>query len=107
MSKTASLSTRASLLLRHNLTVATAIAFSLTFLAGGVAVLLGFVPPRHLMGIGEIDTGVIMLFVPLSALLLAILVEVARSIVKEGLQPARPARQVNPLAAWKPGHGEG
>ena len=40
------------------------------------------------------------------SLILAILVEVVRAILREGLQPPK-ARQANPLAAWKPGHGEG
>ena len=93
-------------LFRNALSAATAISFSLTFVAAGIALLLGIIPPRTITGAGDIDTAVVLLFVPLAALLFAILVEVVRSILREGLQPAK-SRQVNPLDAWKPGHGEG
>jgi hypothetical protein len=90
---------------RNALSATTVIAFSLTFVVAGVALLLGIIPPRTITGAGEIDTAVVLLTVPLCALLLAILVEVVRSIVREGLQTPKP-RQSNPLSAWKPGHGE-
>ena len=93
-------------LFRNALSAATAISFSLTFVVAGIALLLGIIPPRTITGAGEIDTAVVLLFVPLCALLFAILVEVVRSILREGLQPAKP-RRANPLDAWKPGHGEG
>jgi len=88
---------------RNALTAATAISFSLTFLVAGVALMLGLIPPRAIVGAGEIDTAVVVLFVPLCALLFAIIAEVVRSILREGLQPVKP-RQSNPLSAWKPGH---
>jgi hypothetical protein len=93
-------------LFRNALSAATAISFSLTFVGAGVALLLGIIPPRAIIGAGEIDTAVVLLFVPLCALILAILVEVVRAILREGLQPPK-ADQSNPLSAWKPGHGEG
>jgi hypothetical protein len=93
-------------LFKNALSAATAISFSLTFLAAGIALMLGIIPPRTITGAGEIDTPVVLLFVPLCALLFAIIIEVVRSIVREGLRPVKP-RQPNPLAAWKPGHGEG
>ena len=93
-------------LFRNTLSAATAISFSLTFVVAGIALLLGIIPPRTITGAGEIDTAVVLLFVPLCALLFAILIEVARSVVREGLQPPR-TRQAKPLAAWKPGRGEG
>lgn len=92
-------------LFRNALSAATAISFSLTFVGAGLALLFGLIPPRTITGAGEIDTAVVLLFVPLCALLFAILVEVVRAILREGLQPAKP-RQPNPLSAWKPGHGE-
>jgi len=92
--------------LGNPLTTATAISFSLTFVAGGIALLLGLFPAHAIIGSREVDTGVILLLVPLTALLFAIIVEVVRSILREGLRPAKP-RQANPLSAWKPGHGEG
>lgn len=90
---------------KNPLGAATVISFSLTFLAAGIAVMLGIVPPRTITGAGEIDTAVVLLFVPLCALLFAIIAEVVRSIVREGLRAPKP-RQSNPLSAWKPGHGE-
>jgi hypothetical protein len=93
-------------LFRNALSAATAISFSLTFVVAGIALLLGIVPPRSITGAGEIDTAVVLLFVPLCALLLAILVEVVRSVLREGLQAPKP-RNTSPLSAWKPGNGEG
>lgn len=93
-------------LFRNALSAATAISFSLTFVGAGIALLLGIIPPRTIVGAGEIDTAVVLLFVPLCALILAILVEVVRAILREGLQAPK-AHQSNPLSAWKPGHGEG
>ena len=91
---------------RNALSAATAISFSLTFVGAGIALLLGIIPPRAIVGGGEIDTAVVLLFVPLCALLFAILIEVVRASLREGLQAPK-ARQSNPLSAWKPGHGEG
>ncbi|MBN9310790.1 MAG: hypothetical protein J0I99_11890 [Devosia sp.] len=90
------------------LTAAAAISFSLTFLGAGALLAAGVVPPRVLTGLGEIDTPVVFLLVPLCALLFAIMVEVVRATLREGphRQP-RPPRQPNALAAWKPGTGEG
>lgn len=93
-------------LLGNALGVSAAIAFSLTFVGAGIALLLGIIPPRTLINATEIETGVVLLFVPLCALILAILVEATRSTLRDGLQAPRP-RQSNPLSAWKPGHGEG
>ncbi len=93
-------------LFRNALSAATAISFSLTFVVAGIALLLGIIPPRAIIGGGDVDTAVVLLFVPLCALILAILVEVVRSILREGLQSPK-ARESNPLSGWKPGHGEG
>lgn len=93
-------------LFRNAFGATTAIAFSLTFVGAGLAVLLGFIPPRVIIGAEQIDTAVVLLFVPLCALILAILFEATRSTLRDGLQAPRP-RQSNPLSAWKPGHGEG
>lgn len=93
-------------LFKNALSAATAISFSLTFVVAGIALLVGLIPPRTIIGAGEIDTAVILLFVPLSALMLAILVEVVRSVVRDGLTPTK-TRQANPLSAWKAGQREG
>ena len=92
-------------LLRNPLTSAAAISFSLTFVAGGIALLTGLLPQRVFTNLGEIETGVVVLFVPLCALLMAIIVEVVRAVVQEGVRQPEP--RTNPLAAWKPGTGEG
>lgn len=97
---------RRTKLFKNALTAATVISFSLTFLCAGVALMLGIIPPRTITGAGEIDTAVVVLFVPLCALLLAILVEVVRASLREGLRPPKP-RQADPLSAWRPGHDEG
>lgn len=94
------------LMLRNPLTSAAAISFSLTFVAGGIALLTGLLPQNIITHFGEVDTGVVVLFVPLCALVLALLIEVVRSVVREGLRQPAP-RQANPLVAWKPGSNEG
>lgn len=88
------------------LSAAAAIGFSLTFVGAGIAMLVGIVPSRTLVGSGELDTSVVLLFVPLCALVFALLVEVARTTMAGGLRQERP-RPANPLAAWRPGNGEG
>lgn len=94
-------------LFRNPLSAATAISFSLTFVVAGVLFATGVIPPHTITGLGEIDTGVIMLFVPLCALTFAITGEVVRSILRDGLRRQPKPRNANPLAAWKPGTGEG
>ncbi|WP_417308165.1 hypothetical protein [Devosia sp.] len=85
------------------LTSATAISFSLTFVLAGVALLFGLAPSPEVMFGGKVDTAVLLLFVPLCALTLAMLVEVSRTIV-------RGIPEVGTRAAareWHPGSGEG
>lgn len=91
---------------RNPLNAAAAISFSLTFLAAGIALLVGIIPSRVIVGMSEVDVGVVLLFVPLCALLLAIIVEVVRSIMRDGISQPAP-RKTNSLDAWKPGTGEG
>lgn len=88
------------------LNAAAAISFSLTFLAAGVALLVGVIPSRVIIGMNEVDVGVVLLFVPLCALLLAIIVEVVRSIMRDGVSQPAP-RRASSLDAWKPGTREG
>ncbi len=91
-------------LFSNPLSAATAISFSLTFVGAGIALLLGYLPPSLPLGGEAVETGVVLLVVPLFALMLAILVEVTRSVLQE---TAPTPRRENPLAAWKPGQGEG
>ncbi|MBK8086237.1 MAG: hypothetical protein IPK28_21755 [Devosia sp.] len=90
----------------HPLLVAAAISFSLTFVGAGVALQLDLVPWRPLPGLMDTETSMILLLVPLCALLLALLVEVMRTVVAGGLDE-RPAPHPDPLSAWRPGSGEG
>lgn len=103
--KTRSIS--AGRLFRNPLGAAAAISFSLTFVVAGILFATGVIPPHTIAGLGEIETGVVMLFVPLCALLFAIIAEVVRSILHDGLRHQPKPRAANPLAAWKPGTGEG
>ncbi len=92
--------------LRKPLAATTVISFSLTFVVAGVLYAIGVIPPRAGTGFGNLDAGVLMLFVPLCALILAITVEVVRSILRDGLRTRPRSRHGNPLASWKPGMGE-
>ena len=92
--------------LANRLTAATVIAFSLTFVAAGIAMLAGLVPQRILLGSETIDASVVLLFVPLCALTLAILVEAVRATMTGSYRHAAQP-QANPLEPWRPGQGEG
>jgi len=89
------------------LSSAAVIAFSLTLVGAGIAMLLGLVPQRMLPALDDIDATILLLFVPLCALTLAILAEAVRASFTGSLrtEPARAA--VNPLEPWSPGRGEG
>lgn len=94
---------------RRALTTATIISFSLTFALAGFALLLGFLPRDAnflVSSTGSIETGIVLLVVPLVALVIAILFEAARLVWRGPVKMAR-ARPTNPLSEWKPGHGEG
>lgn len=95
---------------RHRaLTSVTVIAFSLTFVGAGIALMAGMLPNRadFLTGAtGSVDTGVVLLLVPLCALVLAILFEATRLALRGPVQMSQP-RAIPALTEWKPGHGEG
>ena len=94
---------------RRALTTATIISFSLTFAVAGFALLLGFLPRDAQFlasSTGSIDTGVVLLVVPLVALVLAILFEATRLVLRGPLRMAEP-KPARSLSDWKPGHGEG
>ncbi|MGV3490267.1 MAG: hypothetical protein ACO1OG_03010 [Devosia sp.] len=93
-------------LFANPLSAATAIGFSLTFVGAGGALLLGFVPDTLLLGAQSVDTGVVLLLVPLCALLVTLMAEAVRASLNNGIT-APPARKVNALGAWRPGQGEG
>ena len=86
------------------MSAAAAISFSLTFVVAIAAFALGLVPALNFGG--SIETGVVLLFVPLCALVFAILVEAVRGSLARSFKPEAPPT-ANLLAAWRPGHGEG
>ena len=94
---------------RKALTTATVISFSLTFLLGDLAILLGLLPSDLRAvesALGRIDTGVVLLLVPVIALIAAMVVEATRLALR-GPVVIDEARPVGPLTDWKPGNGEG
>lgn len=95
---------------RYALTTATIISFSLTFALAGFALLLGFLPrDANFLAASNgaaIETGVVLLVVPLVALVLAILFEATRLALRGPVKIAEP-RPAATLTGWKPGHGEG
>ncbi len=80
------------------------IAFSLTLLGASVAIVTGIVPLRAYSFAQKVDIGAVLLFVPLCALILAVLSEVVRLTIRGGSDSPIYAT-VAP--AWTPGHGEG
>ena len=94
---------------RKALTTVTVISFSLTFLLGGLALLLGLLPSNLQAvesALGRIDTGVVLLLVPVVALIAAMVVEATRLALR-GPVVIDEVRPVGPLTEWKPGNGEG
>lgn len=95
---------------RRALTTATVISFSLTFAVAGFALLMGLLPRDAEMlaaSIGTLDTGIVLLVVPLVALVLAILVEATRLALRGGPLRIAGRKPIRTLSDWKPGHGEG
>lgn len=83
-----------------------AISFSLTFVAAGMLLLAGVLPPALSTLNPPVELGVLLLLVPLCALVLAILFEVLRAAIK-GLPRVPVPRAAPALSDWRPGHGEG
>jgi hypothetical protein len=94
---------------RKALNMVTVISFSLTFVGAGVALLLGLLPADAnfvASAIGPIDTGIVLLLIPLCALVLAILFEATRLAMRGPVEMAQP-RTRPALSDWKPGKSEG
>ena len=91
---------------RRSLFSTSVISFSLTFVGVGVAVLAGYLPAQQALLTGKIDAEVVLLFVPLAALVFAIVAEAIRIAAKGPLLP-RGGRRTKALSDWTPGHGEG
>lgn len=92
---------------RRNLFSAALISFSLTFVGVGLAVLAGYLPAQQALLSGRIDPEVVLLFVPLAALVFAIVAEAARLSLKGSPVHLDATRPVPPLSRWEPGRGEG
>lgn len=90
----------------RSLLSASIISFSLTFVGVSLAVLAGYLPAQQALLTGQLDAEVVLLFVPLCALVFAIVAEVLRIAAKGPLR-STPVRRMTPLSDWKPGHGEG
>jgi len=90
----------------RNLLSAAIISFSLTFVGVSLAVLAGYMPAQQALLTGKIDAEVVLLFVPLCALVFAIVAEAIRISVKGPLRSGG-TRLMRPLSNWKPGNGEG
>lgn len=82
------------------------ISFSLTFAGVSLAVLAGYLPAQQALLTGKLDAEVVLLFVPLAALVFAIVAEVIR-VAARGPLRSTTTRRMPPLSGWKPGHGEG
>lgn len=94
---------------RQALTTATIISFSLTFALAGFALLMGVLPQKANMlasSTWSVDTGVVLLVVPLVALIAAMLFQAARLAFLGPVIIGEP-KAPRTLSEWKPGHGEG
>lgn len=85
-------------------TTSTVVTFSLTLLAGSVAVLANVVPLRN-MDLGErIDVGAILFVAPVVALVLAVVFEATRIALRREPLPEPRRKQA---VVWNPGRREG
>ena len=86
-------------------TTSTVVSFSLTLLAGSIAVMANVVPLKAL-SLGErVDLGALLFVAPVLALILAIVFETARIALKREPLPAPRRQQV--VRDWTPGNREG
>lgn len=82
------------------------ISFSLTLLVAGVAVLSGMIPLNTVTVAQKVDIGAALLFMPLCALVLAMISEVVRISLHGGNDPRAPIHSTV-AAPWTPGRNEG
>jgi hypothetical protein len=86
-------------------TTATVVSFSLTLLAGAVAVLANVVPLK-MMSFGErVDLGAMLFIAPVLALILAVVFEASRIALKR--EPLPEPRRQQIVRGWEPGRREG
>ena len=78
------------------LTTASIISFSLTLLAGSIAVLIGIVPFRAITTGLRFDIGAFLFLLPVVALILGVIFEVARIALRsDELPDPRPEQQID------------
>lgn len=87
-------------------TTATLVSFSLTLLAGSIAVLTNLVPLKALTLGDRIDLGAMLFVAPVLALVLGIMFEATRIALSRGGVPTEPRRQ-QIVHNWQPGRREG
>jgi hypothetical protein len=85
-------------------TTTTIVSFSLTLLAGAIAVLTGLVPLRHVSIAERVDIGSVLFVLPVLALVLAVVFEAARIALTRSELPAPRQKQT---LKWTPGRREG
>lgn len=82
---------------------ATIVSFSLTLLAGSLAVLLGFVP-LHRLSLGErVDVGALLFMMPVLALVLGVVFEAARIALRS---PELPEPRRQQTIRWMPSRSD-
>jgi hypothetical protein len=86
-------------------TTATVVSFSLTLLAGSIAVLTNLVPLEALSFGERIDLGAMLFAAPLLALVLAVVFEASRIALSRNALPEPRRQQV--VRGWTPGRREG
>src|SRR5436190_19546429 len=86
-------------------TTATVVSFSLTLLAGSIAVLTNVVPLKALSFGERIDLGAMLFVAPVLALILAVVFETTRIALKR--EPLPEPRRQQVVRGWVPGRREG
>lgn len=86
-------------------TTATVISFSLTLLAGSIAVLTNLVPLKALSFGEQIDLGAVLFAAPVLALVLGVVFEASRIALRR--EPLPEPRRQQVVRNWTPGHREG
>ena len=86
-------------------TTATVVSFSLTLLAGSIAVLSNAVPLRMLTLGDRVDLGAVLFVAPVLALVLGVVFETTRIALKR--EPLPEPRRQQAVRNWTPGRREG
>jgi hypothetical protein len=90
---------------RKAFTTATVVSFSLTLLAGSIAVLTNLMPLRALTFGDRVDLGAMLFVAPVLALVLGIMFEATRMAMSREALPEPRRQQV--VRNWAPGRREG